>query len=189
MKPQASRSPGVVAGLRRAYHTICIWGLFSHSLETDGLSSAAFQVLVRVRPLRTVDGRAASEAARNVAQSHVVAGTDGEVQVLLPKTLRNPREEGHSFRFDDVAPPEATQEDVFEKVGREATNAFLDGFNAAVFAYVSVFAMCLSRHGVTAFYHASMCLSCLNPSVVILPFDMPLSLEPWCFCRRLWVVA
>ena len=126
-------------------------------------------MLVRVRPLRTVDGRAESEAPRHVAQqSHVVVGTDGEVQVLLPKTLRNPREEGHSFRFDDVAPPEATQEDVFEKVGREATNAFLDGFNAAVFAYVSVFVL----RGVPAFYHG-----------------MVSYLEPWCFCRHLCVVA
>ena len=93
---------------------------------------------MRVRPLRTADGRTESEAPRSIAhQSHVAVGADGEVQVLLPKTLRNPREEGHAFRFDDVAPSEATQQDVFEKVGREATNAFLDGFNAAIFAYVS----------------------------------------------------
>ena len=105
--------------------------------------TSAIKVLVRVRPLTlgavdAIDHNLREEVPRYMQRetSCVSVEDDGQVLVTLPRTLRNTRgDDAHSFRFDDVARQDASQEQVFDRVGKEAVLSFVDGFNAAIFAY------------------------------------------------------
>jgi kinesin family member 15 len=110
----------------------------------SGAETTCIKVLVRVRPpLQCEPGEdeGSSTLARGAPRagpdaSCVSVGADGQVLVTLPRTLRGRGEDASLlFRFDHVAPHDASQADIFENVGLEAAHAFLDGFNAAIFAY------------------------------------------------------
>lgn len=97
------------------------------TIMAGAAETTCIKVLVRVRP---------ATGEHEQFQQCVKVGAEGSVVVTLPKTMRNPHgEAAHSFRFDHVAPHDASQQHVFEQVGKEACEGFLDGFNAAVFAY------------------------------------------------------
>ena len=93
--------------------------------------TTCIKVLVRVRPsVRPSVSAAGEEENRHantpglssstlrgegLAESCVTVGTDGELVVALPKSLRHARtEDGHAFRFHHVAGPDATQHQIFE---------------------------------------------------------------------------
>jgi len=86
------------------------------------VETSTIKVLVRVRPLL------------GKKEPCVQIGADGQVVVAPPRSLRR-GDDAHSFCFDHVAPPDASQHQVFAGVGQEACNALLDGFNAAIFTY------------------------------------------------------
>jgi len=147
--------------------------------EREGAAAAettCIKVLVRVRP--TLPGLGAEEeevpragagvgtparggggggsggiAARPGPDASCVSvGAEGEVIVTLPRTLRR-GDDAHSFRFGHVAAADASQAAVFGHVGRDAVHAFLDGFNAAIFAYGQT-----GRSGVCACVRVCVCV-------------------------------
>lgn len=61
------------------------------------------------------------------------------LNVILPDNYRsdyiNNSKLRHSFHFNGIIPMEATQDEVFTKVGTAAVRNALDGFNSTIFAY------------------------------------------------------
>jgi kinesin family member 6/9 len=92
------------------------------------------QIYLRVRPSKKPSGYfqvgGGSEETKQEAST---------VTVRLPDTFRsdyvNNTKLRYDFQFNSVLPMDATQEEVFKKVGTSAVQNALDGFNSTIFAY------------------------------------------------------
>ena len=87
-------------------------------------SKESVKVLVRVRPLHESQGRCT-----------LLALNPPNVTVKHNNNPRSCQGDGYSFTFDNIFGQESRQEDIFESVGQPACEAFIDGYNSAVFAY------------------------------------------------------
>eukprot|EP00729_Bicosta_minor_P021231 gene21231-8096_t len=66
------------------------------------------------------------------------------IKVLVPadptaRGLSRDAKTQYKFKFDQVLDGDVTQEAVFETVGKNICDGFLNGFNATIFAYVEIY--------------------------------------------------
>jgi len=95
-----------------------------------GDDGSNIQTFLRVRPSKTPSGYIAHDETQVV----------GALQFSLPegvgvKDFINNSKIRHNFQFNGIIPMEATQEEVFKKVGIAAVQNAIDGFNSTIFAY------------------------------------------------------
>jgi kinesin family member 6/9 len=83
---------------------------------------------LRIRPSKNPSGYFAQDEIEK-----------GSIAFNLPNTFKsdyiNNSKLQHGFHFNGVVEPEATQEEVFKKVGVSAVQNALEGFNSTIFAY------------------------------------------------------
>ena len=88
---------------------------------------SAIRVLCRIRPSKRPSGFFSPEGASGVLNFHVPPDVEREVCASAGSS--------HAYKFAGILGAEATQEEVFDAVARDAVDAALDGFNSTVFAY------------------------------------------------------
>jgi len=89
---------------------------------TDGI-----QIFLRIRPSKKAKGYVDVDEADNSALNFHIPKND---DLIVNNTRENYR-----FKFNGILPQQTQQEEVFDKVGRQAVSNALDGFNSTIFAY------------------------------------------------------
>ncbi|KAK2964318.1 putative Kinesin-II 95 kDa subunit [Blattamonas nauphoetae] len=87
------------------------------------------QVVVRCRPLsqKEVD-------AKYKMCVHMNRAT-GSIRIVRPKDSQSSGEPEHTYTFDHIYPPDATQSSIYDETCRRIINSVMDGFNGTIFAY------------------------------------------------------
>ena len=88
---------------------------------------SAIRVLCRIRPSKRPSGFFSPSGSTSVLNFHVPPDVEREVCASAGSS--------HAYKFAGILGAEATQEEVFDAVARDAVDAALDGFNSTVFAY------------------------------------------------------
>ncbi|KAK2964348.1 putative Kinesin-II 85 kDa subunit [Blattamonas nauphoetae] len=87
------------------------------------------QVVVRCRPLsqKEVD-------AKYKMCVHMNRAT-GSIRIVRPKDSQSSGNPEHTYTFDHIYPPDATQTSIYDETCRRIINSVMDGFNGTIFAY------------------------------------------------------
>ena len=88
---------------------------------------SAIRVLCRIRPSKRPSGFFSPSGPTGVLNFHVPPDVEREVCASAGSS--------HAYKFAGILGAEATQEEVFDVVARDAVDAALAGFNSTVFAY------------------------------------------------------
>eukprot|EP00802_Teleaulax_amphioxeia_P007888 Tamp_07896.p1 GENE.Tamp_07896~~Tamp_07896.p1 ORF type:complete len:719 (-),score=91.44 Tamp_07896:262-2340(-) len=130
----AGNSPGVrtlLAARPASAHSVRPAGA-----HTGEVTESHIKVYVRTRPAVTIQGQSCVTA--DPEASTVCVQEQPDVKSTPRKKGRHDDHHGSvdSFVFEDgVLDPDISQADVFEKIGRPAAEAVLEGYNVTVFAY------------------------------------------------------
>ena len=86
------------------------------------------QTFLRIKPSKSPSGYFAADEIDN-----------DKLTVDLPDNFRSDYVDNsklhHAFHFNGIIPMNATQDDVFKKVGVPAVQNAIDGYNSTIFAY------------------------------------------------------
>jgi hypothetical protein len=112
----------------------------AHSTRPAGghaseVTESHIKVYVRTRPAATINGQ--SCVTVDPVASTIAVQEQLDVNAVPRKKGRHDDAQGvDSFVFEDgVLDPDVSQADVFDKIGRPAAEAVLEGYNVTVFAY------------------------------------------------------
>jgi kinesin family protein 6/9 len=90
-------------------------------------TSDTIRVLCRIRPSKRPSGYFSPDPATGVLSFHVPPD--------LSRDVTNNAGATHAYKFGAIFDGQATQEEVFDAVAKDAVDSCLSGFNSTVFAY------------------------------------------------------
>ena len=113
----------------------------SHESSNDAPPSSNIRSIIRVRPSKNADSYLACfRGEKEVTVHPTIASASTTLDMYrdtgsLAGSLPTSQVGIKRFTYDEVFPPEATQEAVFEEIGRPVVENVLKGYNATVLSY------------------------------------------------------
>jgi len=97
-------------------------------MDEGGSPGNGIKVFLRIRPTRRPSGYLCLDDENPGAVKFEIPNEVASTHVNNNKT-------SYGFRFNGIVGPDANQEDVFDRVAKDAALSAMEGFNATVFAY------------------------------------------------------
>eukprot|EP01083_Nonionella_stella_P161949 531082_1 len=103
------------------------------------MKNAAIKVFARIRPTNNTSPRRSRKGEQCQRDLYEVGEDVDSLELYIPSEVEsdtfNNRCDHYRYKFKHVFEPEATQDSIYEKVGKPSVQRALEGYNSTVFAY------------------------------------------------------